>query len=108
MLRVRCGVNMTRSIYLFFLGLALFTLGGSRLRSSPADDARVGIEKLHQLDLDATLAHDPQALADLFSDDAVLLEPEAAPLVGKPAILAANKRWLNIRAQKFSAINRRS
>ena len=40
----------------------------------------------------ATLAHDPQALADLFTDDAVLLEPDAAPLMGKPAILAANKK----------------
>lgn len=62
-------------------------------RTVPADEAALlEIEKLHQQDIDATLAHDPQALADLFTDDAVLLEPGAAPIVGKSAILAANQK----------------
>lgn len=62
-------------------------------RSAPADEAaRSGIEKLHQQDVAATLAHDPQALADLFTDDAVLLEPGSAPVIGKQAILAENKK----------------
>lgn len=50
------------------------------------------IQKLHQQDIDATLAHDPQALADLFTDDAVLLEPGAPAVIGKAAILAQNKK----------------
>ena len=48
------------------------------------------IQKLHQQDIDATLARDPQALADLFTEDAVLLEPGAPAEIGKPAILAEN------------------
>ena len=56
------------------------------------DADRQAIQKLHQQDIDATLAHDPQALADLFTDDAVLLEPGAPAVIGKPAILADNKK----------------
>jgi hypothetical protein len=33
------------------------------------------IEKLHQQDVAATLSGDPKALADLWTDDAVRLEP---------------------------------
>jgi uncharacterized protein (TIGR02246 family) len=56
------------------------------------DADRQAIQKLHQQDIDATLARDPQALADLFTDDAVLLEPGAPAVIGKPAILADNKK----------------
>jgi len=61
-------------------------------KASAAGDARAGIEKLHQQDVAATLAGDPKALADLFTDDAVLLEPGDAPVLGKPAILAGNQK----------------
>lgn len=62
-------------------------------RAAAARDSDVqAIQKLHQRDIDATLAHDPQALADLFTDDAVLLEPGAPAVIGKPAILAENKK----------------
>ena len=92
---------MTRSI----LRLAIFVIaiaaafGTSRkggrapsLAGTIPDDDRQAIEKLHHQDIAATLAHDPQALADLFTDDAVLLEPGAPPVIGKPAILAGNKK----------------
>jgi len=59
--------------------------------SASAADLK-GIEKLHQQDIDATLAHDPKALADLFTEDAVLLEPGSAAVMGKPAILAENRK----------------
>lgn len=59
--------------------------------AAPDSDLQA-IQKLHQQDIDATLAHDPQALADLFTDDAVLLEPGAPAVIGKPAILAENKK----------------
>jgi len=71
----------------------LLTAVGSPRRTVAADEAALHqIEKLHQQDIDATLAHDPQALADLFTDDGVLLEPDAAPIIGKTAIFAANQR----------------
>lgn len=57
-----------------------------------AEDARSAIEKLHQQDVAATLARDPKALANLFTEDAVLLEPGQAPLIGKAAILADNEQ----------------
>lgn len=63
----------------------------NRVAAAPDSDLQA-IQKLHQQDIDATLAHDPQALADLFTDDAVLLEPGAPAVIGKPAILAENKK----------------
>jgi uncharacterized protein (TIGR02246 family) len=60
------------------------------LEASNADEQ--AIERLHRQDVDATLARDPQALAELFADDAVLLEPGAPAVLGKPAILAENKK----------------
>jgi uncharacterized protein (TIGR02246 family) len=66
---------------------------GRRTTGSAANDADMrAIEKLHQQDVSATLARDPQQLADLFTDDAVLLEPDAPAVVGKAAILVENKK----------------
>lgn len=65
--------------------------GPNRAAAAPSSDLQA-IQKLHQQDIDATLRHDPQALADLFTDDAVLLEPGAPAVIGKPAILADNKK----------------
>ena len=65
--------------------------GPNRAVAAPSSDLQA-IQKLHQQDIDATLRHDPQALADLFTDDAVLLEPGAPAVIGKPAILADNKK----------------
>jgi uncharacterized protein (TIGR02246 family) len=92
---------MTRSI----LRLAIFVLAivaafgiwrsvgrAPTLAVTVLDADRQAIQKLHQQDIDATLAHDPQALADLFTDDAVLLEPGTPAVIGKPAILADNKK----------------
>jgi uncharacterized protein (TIGR02246 family) len=53
---------------------------------------RNAIEKLHQKDVAATLAGDPKALADLFTDDAVLMQPGGPAVVGKKAILEENER----------------
>ena len=90
---------MTRSMFLFLLALAGFTalagltrLFGSGLLDDRTTSARAGIEKLHQQDVSATLAHDPQALANLFTEDGVLLEPDAAAIIGRAAILAANQK----------------
>lgn len=50
------------------------------------------IQRLHQEDIAATLANDPRRLANLFTDDGILLGPDAPPRVGRAAILAANLR----------------
>lgn len=50
------------------------------------------IEQLHHEDIEATLSGDPAALANLFTEDAVLLEPGSAAVSGKQAILAKNEK----------------
>lgn len=44
-----------------------------------------GIETLHQEDITATLARDPDALTALLDADAVLLQPGTPPIIGKTA-----------------------
>src|SRR3989440_11925753 len=45
-----------------------------------------GIEKLRQQDIAATLALDPVALTDVWTDDAVRLSPDQPAEVGKEAL----------------------
>ena len=63
---------------------------GRTTRGSAADLA--AIEKLRQLDIDATLSMDPVALTDLWTDDAVRLGPVPPAEVGKQAIRERNER----------------
>lgn len=51
------------------------------------------IETLHQQGIAATLSRDPDALTDLWTDDAVRLGLGRAPEVGKQAIRESNERW---------------
>jgi len=62
------------------------------VKSEAHEQEMADIEKLHQLDIAATLAGDPQALADLFTDDAVLLEPGGQAQVGRRSILAEDEK----------------
>ena len=50
------------------------------------------IEKLRQLDIAATVARDPVALTDFWTDDAIRLGVGAPPEIGKKAIRASNER----------------
>jgi uncharacterized protein (TIGR02246 family) len=50
------------------------------------------IEKLRQQDIAATVARDPVALTDLWTDDAVRIGLGQPAEVGKPAIRASNER----------------
>jgi uncharacterized protein (TIGR02246 family) len=50
------------------------------------------IEKLHQQDVAATLAGDPKALADLWTDDAVRLEPGGQAEFGKQLIRTQDEK----------------
>jgi uncharacterized protein (TIGR02246 family) len=49
------------------------------------------IEKLHQQDIAATVARDPVALTDFWTDDAIRLGVGAPPEIGKNAIRASNE-----------------
>ena len=81
------------SIFVCSLGLIVLLHGATRsAKTSGAADVLAGIEKLHQQDVSATLAHDPKALADLFTEDAVLLVPGETPVIGRKAILAQNEK----------------
>jgi uncharacterized protein (TIGR02246 family) len=74
------------------VGVVIFALSGAHpANGAPAADLQ-GIDKLHSQDVAATLSGDPQALADLFTDDAVLLEPDAPAVIGRKAILDGNKK----------------
>ena len=50
------------------------------------------IEKLRQQDIAATVARDPVALSDLWTDDAIRLGLGAPPEIGKRTIRASNER----------------
>ena len=52
----------------------------------------VAIEKLLQQDISATVARDPVALTDLWTDDAIRLGVGAPAEIGKQAIRASNER----------------
>jgi ketosteroid isomerase-like protein len=62
---------------------------------TPADSrARdlAAIEKLHQLDIDATLAGDQEALAAGMTDDVVILQQGQEPEIGRQALLDARRK----------------
>jgi ketosteroid isomerase-like protein len=61
--------------------------------SEGRDTDRAAIEKLHQLDVAATLSRDPVALTDLWTDDAIRFGPGQPAEVGKQAIRDSNERW---------------
>jgi uncharacterized protein (TIGR02246 family) len=63
----------------------------SSTASSYSQD-RAGIERLHRQDVAATLSGHPEALANLFSEDGVLMEPGSPAIVGRAAILASNEQ----------------
>jgi ketosteroid isomerase-like protein len=77
---------------LIVIGLLLITVALAYLDVAPKVTANIarpdlaGIEKLHQQDVAATLAGDPKALADLWTDDAVRLEPDGPAEVSRALI----------------------
>jgi ketosteroid isomerase-like protein len=63
----------------------------ARARSAPAV-ATSGISDLHDRDRAATLSGDAKALADLWTTDAVRMEPGQTTEVGRASIFAADAR----------------
>ena len=62
-------------------------------KSSSEDAARIGIERLHQQDVEATLSDKADELAKLWDSEAVRIQPGRAAEVGKAEIYANDKRW---------------
>jgi uncharacterized protein (TIGR02246 family) len=83
---------MTYNFVLLWTMLSVALAIAAEAQPNTTDSADMqAIEKLHQKDIAATLSGDPQALADLFTDDAVLLQPGSPAIVGRQAILYANE-----------------
>src|SRR5438552_14745554 len=82
-------MSKTTKIPLVICAVLLIIVAGFGVSSLAQRNARAldwrGIEKLHQKDVAATLANDPKQLAELWTDDAVRLEPGPAE-VGKELI----------------------
>jgi ketosteroid isomerase-like protein len=97
---------MKRSLLWLIVAIGCATLLGAGTRSrwftaplalaQAADpsgsSARSGIDKLHELDRRVTLLNDPKALQAEWSSDAVRIEPDYPPDVGKAAIYASDFR----------------
>ena len=86
------------SLAVVLFGLAVVTGHLSQGRSSPVgiEAGRqadlVAIEKLRQQDIAATIARDPIALSDFWTDDAIRIGAGVPAEVGKQAIRASNER----------------
>src|SRR5207302_1860883 len=62
-------------------------------QNNSAEQARIGIGQLHQLDVEATLSDKADELAKLWDSEAVRIQPGGPAEVGKATILANDKRW---------------
>jgi len=63
------------------------------IASVAAAQARIGIERLHQQDVAATLSGKADDLAALWDDDAVRIQPGRPAEISKAMIYADDKRW---------------
>jgi len=73
------------------LAVGVWWLQGWRQSNARARDL-AAIEELHRKDVAATLAGDPEALAELWADDAVRLEHGGPAEVGKQLIFHNDKK----------------
>ena len=65
---------------------------GRPVNTAPSREDLAAIEKLRSQDITATLSQDLTALSNLWTDDIVRLQQGAEAEVGKPALLASEKR----------------
>jgi ketosteroid isomerase-like protein len=77
------------------LGIGYFARGVGKVPQNDTHAADLsGIEKLHRLDIEATLSQDPKALTDIWTEDAVRFSAGRPPVVGRQAIGEDNKKGL--------------
>jgi len=77
---------MTNILLLALASLVLGLVSATPAGERGAGSERQAIENLHQRDVSATLSGDVNALANLFTDDGVLLSQGASAVAGKDAI----------------------
>src|SRR5438874_13692664 len=58
-----------------------------------SQEAKIGIERLHQQDVEATLSGKADDLAKLWDNEAVRIQPGRPVEIGKAVIYANDKRW---------------
>ncbi|HEY6129258.1 MAG TPA: hypothetical protein VIW23_13855 [Candidatus Acidoferrum sp.] len=75
-------------VLLAYAGVA----GSSPKHQTPTGD-RIAIERLHRLDVEATLTDSADELSKLWDKDAVRLQPGQPPEVTKIVIYSDDKRW---------------
>jgi hypothetical protein len=77
-------------------GVLTTSVFGAACSSGTAADSRArdlaAIEKLHRLDVEATLAGDRAALAEGMTDDVVILQPGQEAEIGRQATLEARRK----------------
>src|SRR5437762_13206985 len=61
-------------------------------QNNSAEQTRIGIEQLHQLDVEATLSDKADELAKLWDSEAVRIQPGRTAEVGKPELYANDQR----------------
>jgi ketosteroid isomerase-like protein len=85
---------ITILVFVAGLGIGYFARSakGTHLRNDQYAADLAAIEKLHQRDIEVTLAQDQQGLLDIWDQDAVRFNPGATPAVGKQAIGAENEK----------------
>src|SRR5438067_5344247 len=62
-------------------------------QNNSAEQARIGIGQLHQLEVEATLSDKADELAKLWDSEAVRIQPGRPAEIGKVEIYANDKRW---------------
>jgi uncharacterized protein (TIGR02246 family) len=63
------------------------------MESEMYEEDSADIEELHQADVDATLAQDPNALSTLWADDGINLQTPGGPTIGIEALKTFYERF---------------
>jgi ketosteroid isomerase-like protein len=93
-IRILLGSGFITAAIITFLVVRLLAADDSRqTQGSSEDAARIGIERLHQQDVEATLSDKADELAKLWDGEAVRIQPGRPAEVGKAEIYANDKRW---------------
>lgn len=102
-------IFVTILVFAAGLGIGYFVRSaeGTHLRNDQYAADLAAIEKLHQRDIEATLAQDQQGLLDIWDQNAVRINPGATPAVGKQAIGAENAKahaqYPNLKVLSYAA-----